>query len=158
MLGAIVAAEHPKLVRKLVLVSSGPFDPKYADAVTGTRRARLTRDAFERGDFAGADAYDPIEAWAEIGLELAVFQDVWAEASYLRSSGGLLAAVARIRCPVVAIHGDHDPHPAEGVREPLSRLLDDFTFHLLDRCGHEPWNERHARDGFFELLTRECRL
>jgi RNA polymerase sigma factor (sigma-70 family) len=23
--------------------------------------------------------------------------------------------------------------------------------------GHEPWNERHARDRFFEILARECR-
>ena len=28
----------------------------------------------------------------------------------------------KIKCPVVAIHGDYDPHLAEGVREPLSRV------------------------------------
>jgi pimeloyl-ACP methyl ester carboxylesterase len=58
---------------------------------------------------------------------------------------------------VVAIHGDHDPHPADGVREPLERALSDFRFVLLDRCGHEPWQERHARDRFYAILRNELR-
>jgi pimeloyl-ACP methyl ester carboxylesterase len=80
---------------------------------------------------------------------------VWAEASALRSSGALIALAGEIRCPVVAVHGDHDPHPAAGVREPLERDLKDFRFLLLERCGHEPWRERHARDRFYSLLEDE---
>jgi pimeloyl-ACP methyl ester carboxylesterase len=55
----------------------------------------------------------------------------------------------------VAIHGDYDPHPAEGVREPLSKVLKDFRFILLEHCGHLPWIEREAREGFFELVRGE---
>lgn len=55
-------------------------------------------------------------------------------------------------CPVIAIHGDYDPHPAEGVRDALSRVLQRFQFVLLDRCGHKPWIERWAREAFFEAL------
>jgi pimeloyl-ACP methyl ester carboxylesterase len=47
-----------------------------------------------------------------------------------------------IECPVVAIHGDYDPHPADGVRIPLSNVLKDFRFILLGKCGHVPWFER----------------
>jgi pimeloyl-ACP methyl ester carboxylesterase len=56
---------------------------------------------------------------------------------------------------VVAIHGDYDPHPAEGVREPLSRVLSDFRFVTLEKCGHLPWIERHAKEPFYDLLRRE---
>jgi pimeloyl-ACP methyl ester carboxylesterase len=56
---------------------------------------------------------------------------------------------------VVAIHGDYDPHPTEGVREPLSKVLKDFRFIMLEHCGHLPWIEREAREGFFELLRGE---
>ncbi|MHB0870918.1 MAG: alpha/beta fold hydrolase, partial [Chloroflexota bacterium] len=86
-----------------------------------------------------------------------VNRSVWGEAERLRRGGGLLELGRRIRCPVVAIHGDHDPHPAEGVREPLSRVLRDFRFLLLRKCGHLPWIEREARDEFYRLLSLELR-
>ena len=72
-----------------------------------------------------------------------------------RASGELLKTVSRIQCPVVAIHGTYDPHPAEGIREPLSRVLPDFRFILLEDCGHLPWIERQARDEFFRVLEQE---
>ncbi|MFH1652023.1 MAG: alpha/beta hydrolase, partial [Chloroflexota bacterium] len=53
------------------------------------------------------------------------------------------------------IHGDADPHSAEGVKVPLSRVLPDFRFILLERCGHEPWIERAARDTFYKILRSE---
>jgi pimeloyl-ACP methyl ester carboxylesterase len=73
----------------------------------------------------------------------------------MRQTGRLLELAHQIRCPVVAIHGDHDPHPAEGVRVPLLSVLQGFRFVLLDRCGHTPWVERHARERFFRALEEE---
>ena len=64
----------------------------------------------------------------------------------------LLERAGRIRCPVLAIHGDIDPHPVEGVRKPLSLVLDDFRLVLLENCGHTPWRERRARERFYEVL------
>ena len=74
-----------------------------------------------------------------------------------KSSGGaeLLGLAPQIRCPVVAIHGDYDPHPAEGIQSPLSSAVNDFRFILLKNCGHLPWIERQAKDEFFALLRRE---
>jgi pimeloyl-ACP methyl ester carboxylesterase len=83
-----------------------------------------------------------------------IYQNVWDEAEAMRRSGELLALTERIRCPVAAIHGDHDPHPADGVRIPLSEKLKRFEWIQLDRCGHKPWIERHARAKFFETLRR----
>jgi len=60
----------------------------------------------------------------------------------------------KIRCPVIAIHGDYDPHPYEGVKTPLSHILRDFRFILLEHCGHRPWVERAARDRFYKVLKK----
>lgn len=173
-LGTLFAARHPSLVRKLILVSSGPFEEKFADQILMTRLQRLTKK--ERGKvetllarpedplafglmgeiFAKADYYDPLPMRSE-GLELRpdIFKSVWKEAAELRKNGKLLEAAQRVQCPVVAIHGDHDPHPAEGVRQPLVGILKDFRFILLVKCGHTPWMEKRARDEFFKVLRGE---
>jgi pimeloyl-ACP methyl ester carboxylesterase len=108
---------------------------------------------------AKTDAYDPVDEAGVVEdtdaldkLDKADAARVLAEAQALRASGALLEAGRRIRCPVVAIHGVEDPHPAEGVRVPLSGVLADFAFHLLERCGHKPWIERQAREEFYRIL------
>jgi pimeloyl-ACP methyl ester carboxylesterase len=73
----------------------------------------------------------------------------------MRKSAELVRLGEKIQCPVVAIHGDYDPHPAEGVRQPLSRVLQDFRFILLENSGHQPWIERAARDKFYSILRSE---
>ena len=182
MLSFIVAARYPPLVKKLIMVGSGPFEQKYADNIAGDRLNRLSEkdriaaieaieiinDPAGKGKdkslarmgelFAKADTYhalppekepEPLEVSEEINRK------VWAEAKKLRVSGELLKMGKKIKCPVVAIHGDYDPHLAEGVRVPLSRVLKDFRFILLEKCGHEPWRERYAKVKFYELLRRE---
>jgi pimeloyl-ACP methyl ester carboxylesterase len=173
-LGFLLAARHPSLVKKLVLVSSGPFEEKYAAKIQKTRLQRLSKK--ERDDvkflmarpedplafgllgelLSKADFYDPLPIRPE-GLELRpeIYRSVWKEAAELRKSRKLLEAAKTIRCPVVAIHGDHDPHPAEGVQKPLTKVLKDFRFILLEKCGHTPWMEKQARDEFFLILKGE---
>jgi pimeloyl-ACP methyl ester carboxylesterase len=180
MLGFIFAALHPALVKKLILVGSGVYEEQYAPHIEETRLGRLSeeerREAFflmealndpageERSAalarlgelFTKADAYDPLTLDTE-GLEAQyrVFQGVWRDAAALRGSGGLTALGRQIQCPVVAIHGDYDPHPPEGVREPLSAVVKDFRFILLARCGHLPWIERQARDEFYRIVREQ---
>ncbi len=180
MLGLIFAAREPALVRKLLLVGSGVYDERYAAEIDRTRQSRITAE--ERLQLAAlesalddptipdkdalmaqvgrlsarTDAYEPIPHESqETEVSYECFTHVWSEAQALRSRGGFLELAQRIQCPVVAIHGDFDPHPAAGVREPLAGVLHDFRFILLERCGHEPWIERHARDQFFAILRAE---
>ena len=179
MLGFILAARHPSLVRKLILIGSGVFEQRYATDIMETRLGRLSEGEraealalMERlsGDengrdalmarlgrlIARADAYDPLPQQDEmLECQHDVYRSVWQQAAELRGSGRLLALGEAIRCAVVAIHGDYDPHPAAGVRAPLSRVLKDFRFILLERCGHRPWLERGARDRFYDILNAE---
>jgi pimeloyl-ACP methyl ester carboxylesterase len=182
MLGYIVAARYPVHVRKLILVGSGVYEARYAAGIEQTRLDRLSEaerahalelmELLERSDTADkallmnemgriytkADAYDPLTLDTE-GLEAQyeMLVRVWSDAETLRASGELLALGKHIACPVLALHGDYDPHPAAGVREPLSSGVRDFRFVLLAHCGHLPWIERQARDEFFRRLRAELR-
>jgi pimeloyl-ACP methyl ester carboxylesterase len=182
-LSFLVAARHPGLVRKLVLIGSGSYDDKDLARVHETRMNRLgevkratvgslnevlVHGAPDEKDMAlarlgellsKADAYDPLAGGPEaIDCRAEIFQEVWRDAAALRKSGALLAAGKQIACPVVAIHGDYDPHPAEGVQKPLAAVLKDFRFILLKNCGHRPWIERHAKEKFYQILKEELHM
>lgn len=182
-LAALVAAEHPDLVRKLILVGSGAFEEKYVSMLRARRMERLTsaermefeslaqrlneadppRGALTRlGELAArTDVADPVEVQTAPYVTptdgQSIYASVWPEAAALRRDGQLLHAVCRIACPVVAIHGDYDPTPVEGVREPLERCGIEFRMVVLERCGHEPWRERHAAKAFYAFLEGELR-
>lgn len=176
----LFAAEYPGLIEKIILVCAGPFEKKYAQKLAETRINRLQgKERLEynnlqmewplssgnhrKGIFArigkllaGADAWESTDLTDyTIQYEPEIFISVWTEADRLRSSGQLLEKGKKIRCHVTAIHGDYDPHPWKGVKEPLEKILPDFSFHLLEKCGHEPWKEKHARKIFFNILDKE---
>lgn len=181
-LSFIFAARYPSLVKKLILVASGPFEGKYARKIMDTRISRLTIK--ERYELLGlADTLSDVDnknkdiAFARLGelmsktdsfdrlplernedraeLRADIHHSVWAEADELRNSGKLLEYGKLIQCPVIAIHGDYDPHPAEGVEIPLRETIMDFRFILLKDCGHDPWMERNVRDQFYQILLKE---
>jgi pimeloyl-ACP methyl ester carboxylesterase len=181
-LALIAAARHPHLARKLVLVGCGPFEERYTERLRAARLERLAppeRAEFDRLTEAlsnpdtgprekdtflerlGAlvhksDTYEAIATEREvIPPSGEIFQNVWNAAAQMRRSGELLELARLVRCPVIAIHGDHDPHPADGVREPLASILREFRFVELERCGHSPWIERHACDAFYATLLEE---
>ncbi|MFB6215006.1 MAG: alpha/beta fold hydrolase [Candidatus Bipolaricaulia bacterium] len=177
-LSYIFAAIHSDLVEKVILVGSPPFREKYASEITDTRLKRLegkeraeaevlfntlerNSGDVQRGALAWvrkltrkADSYNPFPTDESVQVEIQpeTYRKVWREAEEVRKSGELLELGEYIESPVVAIHGSYDPHPAEGVRDPLSRVLGDFKFVLLDKCGHTPWLEREAKDKFYAIL------
>ena len=182
-LSLIVAAHYPMIVKKLILVGSGPFEEKYVAMLQETRLSRLSGD--ERLEFeliirglddpatedkdtllarlgslvSKTDEYDVIieepQEFNSVGSQGDIFHGVWKDAAETRRSGKLLELGRHIKCPVAAIHGDYDTHPAEGVQKPLSEVLEGFRFILLKNCGHMPWIERRARDEFYRILEEE---
>lgn len=179
-LSFIFTAQNPSLVKKLILVSSGPFEESYANNIMNTRLNRLTNE--ERSTIESllatlnnptnndknkiwanvgtylpkTDSYDPLPQHSEIlEFQYNIYESVWPEAADLRKNGKLLALGKQIKCPVVAIHGNYDPHPAEGVKKPLSTILNNFRFILIENCGHKPWIERKAQEKFYSILKKE---
>jgi pimeloyl-ACP methyl ester carboxylesterase len=179
-LGYILTARYPALVSKLILVGCPPFEDRSVAQIQSTRLGRLTKDqrreleditaALEDPStkdpdalldrfgkiMSKADSCNPLPDDAEgIPVQLNFNQSVWSAAAAMRSSGKLLELGKQIHCPVVAIHGDYDSHPAEGVQKPLTSVLKDFRFILLPQCGHAPWREKEARGLFFGYLLKE---
>jgi len=182
-LSALVTSKAPKLVEKLILISSGPFEHHYAKKIKPTRLSRLSEaegreyqnlvdklthsqagtspEALARlGALATkSDAYDPLLSLlahqASHRGEPDAFSQALQQALEMRKNGTLLEQAARIRCPVTAIHGDYDPHPVEGVQRPLAAVLPNFHLILLEQCGHKPWIERQAKDTFYDVLQAE---
>jgi len=182
-LAIIYTARYPQSVKKLILVGSGPFEERYVPQITMTRFSRMsdkeqrTLEALvavlndprgRRKDAVLArvgtmllktDSYKPLtDAETPVDTRYRIFEHVWKEADEMRHSGELLSLVRHLRCPVVAIHGQYDPHPFEGVQRPLSTTSTEFAFILLKKCGHYPWIERYAKQEFYGILERELAL
>ena len=173
-LGILLAGRHPQLVARLVLVGCPPLEQRYAAAILETRLARLTppqrREALALLQGAGegmnrlgrlfdrADSYDPLPAGEDDASDPAcvfspaIHARVWPQAAALRESGALLRVARSLTCPVIALHGDHDPHPAAGVFAPLAGFAG-LRCIVLPRCGHTPWRERQACERFFRTLA-----
>ncbi|MBZ5623717.1 MAG: alpha/beta hydrolase [Acidobacteriia bacterium] len=181
-LSLLVASRFPQLVRKLILVSSGALEERYAARPHSTRLSRLNqreRVEFEaaiaalESDATGdpdalldrlgslarkADTYAPLEEPDEPGAVCPngeIYRQVWKDAARMRRTGELLECAQQVVCPVVAVHGDYDPSPAAGVSEPLSARLREFRLVTLTNCGHTPWLERYAREEFYRVLRAE---
>ncbi|MCX6165827.1 MAG: alpha/beta hydrolase [Ignavibacteriae bacterium] len=179
-LSIIFASENPEYVKKIILISSGPFDDEYSHMINETRLKRLSekdivelnklklelnnytntnkKEIFKKfGELSSkADYFKPINFNDDIlDYQPDIFQTVMREALYLRKNGKLLKLAGRINCPVIAIHGDYDPHPYKGVEEPLSKIVKDFRLILLNDCGHYPWNEVKAKEKFYEIIKKE---
>jgi len=170
---------YPALVEKLVLIGAGAFLDDYNKDLFKTRMDRLSpnqndevihllkeiensekvfsEEHFKRlGEImSDADSFNCIDKGNTI-IEYHpwIFNQVWNEAQELRQNSSLIQMGSKIKCPVLAIHGDYDPHPHKGVSEPLSKVLENFGFILLKQCGHYPWKERYARDQFYRILKK----
>lgn len=170
LLSFVFTGLYPHFVKKLILLSSSVFEDQYATEIMNTRLKRMKEkerteaeallekfndphvknkdDIFSQlGELISqADSYNPLPFENEFLQEsYEIYSKVQKEAHALRTSGKLLDYGQTIRCPVVAIHGDYDPHPQTGVQVPLSRTLNDFKFILLEKCGHHPWLERPGK-------------
>ena len=178
-LGFIFVSLYPRLAKKLIMIGAPPFDIKYANDITDKRLSRLSTEekkwlSSAQEHINAGPEYDPVIMRRYIDLMIKtdsfdllpsdnseiqfypeVYYKVWEEASQLRKSGKLIEYAGNISCPVVALHGSHDPHPEEGVRIPLTRALKNFRFILLEKCGHYPWIERNGRDIMYKIFYKE---
>ena len=184
-LSCFVADSCPSLVRKLILIGAPAFEEKYVPRLRENRLKRLTPDERREfsyladilnrpgvggatellgrlGELAGkTDTYDPIPLDFDLPQPSIatqggdIYAGVWPAAAAMRRKGELLPIIGGIQCPVVAIHGDYDPTPVEGVAEPLRASLRDFQMVVLEKCGHDPWRERWAVDEFYAILGRQ---
>jgi pimeloyl-ACP methyl ester carboxylesterase len=179
-LAILFASAYPDHVRKLILVASAPLEEAYSSKIMETRMNRLDdREAVELNRLMHhintaadsnknhiflqiaelirqADAFQHDgSTYAKASFDYRIYDSIWAKAEKMRSGGALLRHASRVTCPVTAIHGDHDPHPYQGVKLPLEKTIRKFRFILMEKCGHEPWCEISAKESFYNVLEEE---
>lgn len=182
MLSYIFAAKYPALVKKLIMISSGLLEAKDAEGINATRLSRLTpaqrekleaaRTAYKQARGGAkkqafvelftaikeADAYNLIPHKSDLAvIRPSLYDSVWDGMQTLRNSGELVAYGKDIQCPVIAIHGDYDPRPAQSIRNSLDTHVKDCEFILLKSCGHYPWYEKEAQSAFYERLLQSLK-
>ena len=86
-------------------------------------------------------------------FDLRAHTETWEDMLRLQESGLYPAAFSAIRSPVLMLHGAYDPHPGRMIQAGLAPYLPQIEYREWERCGHDPWCERYARDEFFAVLS-----
>jgi pimeloyl-ACP methyl ester carboxylesterase len=174
-LGIFFTTQHSEYVEKLILIGTPPFDKDFVPTILKTRESRMSGlekeqmeniikgmetnpdDSFQKmGELMNRiDSYDLLQIDDKIDFRPDIYTSIWKEAGILRRENKLLNFLVRINCPVIAIHGDYDPHPWQGVKFLLEERISAFRFIFLEKCGHYPWKEKFARELFLEKLIGE---
>jgi len=175
-LSILLTARYPQLVKKLILIGCPPLEMKYAKKIDETRLNRLNEK--EQNEFISllntlpkdqlsnstelfhrleqlivkTDSVHPVSVQDNTTIHPEIFRKIWREAAELRASGKLKDDLLSIPCPVVFIHGEYDPHPADGISIPLSGNAKNFEMVILKNCGHKPWIERDVSAEFYKIL------
>jgi pimeloyl-ACP methyl ester carboxylesterase len=180
---ALFAERYPELVKKLILIGSGPLLVKYVEQIGIRRKLNLTKEEgieFDElvkqlneasaadkdiklqrlGELCKkADNFSEIELETEDADKLPsdgeMYSKIWSEAAKLRENEKLINAFRKINIPLTIIHGDIDPHPVSGVVEPLDELKVAFKAYVLEKCGHTPWKEKFSSEEFYKILFKE---
>lgn len=174
MLALAYAAEHPGTVRSLTLVGCGSFDRASRARMREVLDGRMTPELAAmlrhlQENSPGGSLTD--EQFSEMGRLITPLystdilpdqsplfgdargsEETWADMLRQQREGVYPAVFTRISIPVLMIHGAEDPHPGRMIHDTLHPLMPQLEYIELERCGHYPWRERHARDAFYRVL------
>ncbi|MCB2190399.1 MAG: alpha/beta hydrolase [Deltaproteobacteria bacterium] len=178
MLGLSLAARHPDAPAALVLIGCGTYDQETRkmfhermmqrlDEPQQRRLAALLRElesprGSEKSTLAEvgrivtqASTYAGLRDNREGGMivDYLGHNQTWDDVLRLQEEKIEPQIFASIRVPTLMIHGAEDPHPGRETQERLGRYIPHLQYHELARCGHEPWNEKYAKQAFMSLLT-----
>ena len=178
MLALAYAAEHPDSVGPVALVGCGTFDLESRARYVEIRKERETDEL--RGQLAQLreeitdpgelltrryelshciDHYDTIPDTGDPfdepypPFDSVAHGQTWQDMIRLQAEGVYPAALSAIRRPVMMLHGAYDPHPGRMIHASLQPHIPHLEYTEWERCGHTPWEERYAREGFFECLV-----
>lgn len=173
-LAVLVAQKYPELIRQIILVGSGPLEDKYVSEI-GIRRSRnlseednalfqrlIHREATDEDMekipmlFDRADNYciEDRERHSADRSDSKMHNRIWSEAAKLRTNGELLEAFKHIKSRIYLIQGELDPHPAKGVTIPLRENNVTCQAYIIEKCGHNPFMEKYAKENFYQLLLK----
>jgi pimeloyl-ACP methyl ester carboxylesterase len=155
-MSAWLAARHPDLVRRLVIVGSGGLGTPVGE-VELTRVRGLegeARRAAMKANLLGLMLHAP-ESADDLALHLQATNGPRArlDPSPLVLPDRLLEALPDVRAQVDAIWGEHDrPHPVEAGQEAVLRRFEpNLAFHVIAGAGH--WAMYERAEAFNRVLV-----
>lgn len=173
-LSLLYAGSHPENVKQIILVGCAPLADEYVPSITERRLRNLSEDEGrlflqlldELEDAGKNDSLQQLEKLVEksdnyqllsldedaLPVDNIMYSRIWNEAKKMRSSGELIDRIKKVNRPVYIIQGEYDPHPIEGITEPLELAGIPFKHHLLPHCGHSPFKEKLAIRQFYSIL------
>ena len=176
-LSLLYTEHYPAKVKQIVLVGSAPLIDEYVPLITERRLRNLSKEdgelflnllaKIDKPDNGNAlrqlaelvdksDNYQLIEIGADkvdsFPVDNVMYARIWEEARAMRSSGELMERVKKVNKPIFIIQGENDPHPLEGVTEPLELAGVPFKYYVLPQCGHSPFKEKLAVKQFYSIL------
>jgi len=149
-LALLFAKRFPMRTERVILIGCGPLEKEYLPQLTATRRARREAGLSDTDNFCAM----PGSSGDMLYFDRAQHTALMNEMSALRELGELASIARSLTCPVLAVHGEYDPHPAGGVSGPMEDR-ENFRMIVLENCGHDPWKETYARERFFEIVSNE---
>ncbi len=177
-LSLLAASCYPFLVERVVLVGCPPLEEVYAEHIHERRMKRLSKEEQERFVWymnhmsaISKDGWEDLRqlmikadhyaqkptATSYSNMDGKMYERVWSEAMAMRRSGDLMRYIQSVSCPIHIIHGDYDPHPLEGIINPLDSLCIPYRLQILQKCGHVPFDEKFAEERFYQVLEQILR-
>lgn len=168
----LYSAKYPEQVNNTILIGCGPLEDKYVSEIGKRRMQNLSEEdgalfqrlinnqatdedmkripvMFEKSD---NFCLENRELYRADRTDSEMYNLVWSEAAKLRSSGELLESFKRIKSKLFLIQGDMDPHPVQGVTQPLQEIGVECETYILEKCGHSPFMEKYAREKFYKIV------
>lgn len=167
------AARYPRNVKVLILVGTPPLEDKYISCIMDRRMTNLPKNEAARLQallkaeskvsiteiekiIYKCDNCSPlpksITDQYTLPANYRMNQTVWKEAVEMRTKGEIWQLINQIKCPIHLIQGECDPHPYEGVIEPLKSYGMICSEYVFPRCGHSPFYEQEWSTTFIPLL------
>ncbi len=173
-LAALFTVKYPELIERVILIGCGPLDDKYVSEISARRFNSLSDEEstifqrlvdnqvsdedmkkipkiLEKSDNYCLENKDLHKADK---IDSQMHNIVWEEAAKLRTEGKLLKAFKQIKCKIILIQGEVDPHPASGITIPLSENYIECETYILKKCGHSPFMEKYAKENFYKILLQ----
>jgi len=78
----------------------------------------------------------------------------WDDMVRQQEQGVYPATFEKITLPAIMLHGDYDVHPGDMIYAGLKKHIPQLEYEHWEKCGHDPWLERYAREDFFKVLRK----
>lgn len=171
MLALSYASEHGACVDKITLIGCGTFDIKdrkqfhrrHKQLLTKQKQKELKQiqsitDLTNKNEkiaefFDGLYAYDAnSDLRPGVTFDFTSHTQTWNDMLAQQNANVYPHTFTNIKNEVIMLHGKQDPHPGRLTCESLQRYIPQLRYIEFDKCGHIPWQEKHAKENFYVAL------